>query len=180
MDYIEIEDIFGDDIALYLGNTPTCQNVPQKYKNGAYLFKRKDRHVYIVDSLFHRDDGPAVIYFANDKTSIEFYFQSGIICRDNSPAVIHYYDSGIPKLEKYYQAGKVSRDNEPAVFRYYDSGIIKFVFYYKNSIMHNEQGPAEIWYNNIGVKSVELYRLNGARLSKKEWEDQVKTKLYWK
>lgn len=46
-----------------------------------------------------------------------------------------------------------------------------------HNLLHNENGPALIKYDYQGVAG--KYYLYNREMSKKEWEEQIATKLYW-
>lgn len=49
----------------------------------------------------------------------------------------------------------------------------------KVNFLHCEYGPAYINHDFITGKTIEFYALNGERMDKKNWEEQMATKLYW-
>ena len=87
---------------------------------------------------------------------------------------------------------KIHRDNGPAQiraelgFKKLDRGVEKIVVqrmyftYYKYGFVHCETGPAYVAYDNRSSEPVEeRYYLKGKQLTKKQWENQIQTKLYW-
>lgn len=47
------------------------------------------------------------------------------------------------------------------------------------SRLHNEAGAAVTFYNNNGAIISSSYALHGKKMTEQQWEEQVKTKLYW-
>lgn len=78
---------------------------------------------------------------------------------------------------------RLHRDDGPArIILHTDSfsGLRCYFIFYKNGKQHNETGPAAIVYSMHGPESIqESYYLNNKWFTKWQWEEQVKTKLYW-
>lgn len=82
-------------------------------------------------------------------------------------------------IEIFNDQGAVHNDNGPGKI-FYLNGFLNYEVWYSWNQWHNEKGPAFIEYDIFnGLKSCESYYLNDRRLHKKEWEDQLATKLYW-
>ena len=106
--------------------------------------QREGSYVYYVDenNLFHRYDGPAVIY---DNGSVHYY-KHGDLHREDGPAVI--LDSG---RQEWYRDGKLHREDGPAIV------TKELQKWYRNGMLHNVNGPAvvfdygrqEYWKNNV-------------------------------
>lgn len=93
---------------------------------------------------------------------------------------------GYPSKMFYY--GEISSENYPTTGGYlvkeyeFDVNISEMYlqtecYYDPRTRWHNESGPAKITY--MGKNPCYEYRIHGERMSKKEWEDQLATKLYW-
>lgn len=71
---------------------------------------------YCKDNKYHREDGPAVIWY-NKKGEVirEWYYINGIKHRENGPAIIWYHADRQIELEEYYIDGVRYTD----IFLYY-------------------------------------------------------------
>jgi len=119
---------------------------------------RDDYIVFKRDGLFHRDDGPAVIY----KQGAKYYYKNGEYHKEDGPAVMNT-DS-----IQYYINGKLHREDGPAIMK--SNGIN----YYINGKLHREDGPA-IMKSNGDVQ----YYLNGVKYSDYDY-NQIQFEKYKK
>ena len=95
-------------------------------KNRHYIDKY-DREVWVKWWVYHREDGPAVIW----KDGSQFWYLNGDYHRKNGPAIIwkdgskHWYKNGVPH-----------RENGPAVIR--SNGVVEYWLEgipYKNEVL---------------------------------------------
>jgi len=157
-----------------LSNFNKCLRLMKKYQNKK--FRNGNVSIEITSSLisiyknnvFHRDDGPAVIYRSGSKAWYKngklhhrvdgptiiysnggkAWYKNGELHRDDGPAVI--YSDG---TKEWYKNGERHRDDGPAII--YSNGSKEW---YKNGERHREDGPAviysdgsKVWYKN-GVR----------------------------
>ena len=103
-----------------------------------------------------KESAPAAYYEISDHRHDHFHYKSLI-------------ESGLQSLEseKYFL-------NYNRYIKYVDRHDI---IYTTDFEIHNEQGPA--WIRKVEFRSFEKYFLFGVEYSKKEWENQIQTKLYW-
>ena len=127
-----------------------CLRLMKKYDNKKFVIGNisieiKSNSITICkNGVFHRDDGPAVIYSSGSKA----WYKYGKLHRDDGPAIID-----IDSYRAWYKNGKRHRDDGPAVIR--NDG---YKAWYKNGKRHRDDGPAIIysdgnkeWYKN-GVR----------------------------
>jgi hypothetical protein len=75
------------------------------------LVKFVDTHrtiTYKLNGLFHREDGPAVIY---EDESKKYWYKNGKMHKEDGPAVIYKDES----KKFWYKKGKMHREDGPAV-----------------------------------------------------------------
>jgi len=60
---------------------------------------------YYLGNDLHREDGPAVTWYEDDKKASESYFLRNKLHRENGPSIIHYKDGTIGK-ERWYLNGR--------------------------------------------------------------------------
>ena len=125
------------------------------------------------DTLLHRVDGPACIYY--NELGIkerEEWYQNGKCFRRGGPAVIKYHQNGKKMSEEWHNENGIlhreqpSRDSphfnkDPAFISYDENGVIKSQEWYYEGFCHRTNDePAIIGYQN-GFKIIELWKLNG-------------------
>ena len=66
--------------------------------------------MYILNLEIHRENGPAVIRFDKNGSTLT-YFNKGLIHRYDGPAFMHYDANGQLTLCSYYQNGEWSKPN---------------------------------------------------------------------
>ena len=79
-----------------------------EFQIGNFLFKDKNRKLFVVNGERHMEDGPAMIdYFpGKDKcVYIEAYFIKNKLSRENGPAYITYNENGEIKNIEYWLEG---------------------------------------------------------------------------
>lgn len=101
------------------------------------------------------------------------YYSIGYVClKDNCHLI-------------YLKNGIAHRHGGPAsieVFRQRNGNIYKMYFeFFINGLLHNENGQAAVYYyaSDNYAKPESFYYLNGDEYSKKQYEKQILTKLYW-
>lgn len=110
---------------------------------------------YYQNGLLHRDNGPAII--GNHQ---ECYFKYGMRHRDGDlPAVIHYLGENEILSQEYYQNDVLHREHRPALI--WSTGSYQ---HYKHGKLHNENGPACHYVEN--GKTIDEYWLNGVQVPK--------------
>lgn len=144
----------------------------EKEKRKIKLYSKK-YECYFINTLPHRDDGPAIIVYGNKKEeNIEIWYQYGKLHRLNGPAVID------PKQLKWYKNDKLHRIDSPAhIFvEIYDEEKhkddykiikteiicnVKYAIFgeqwYQNDKLHRIGGPAKISSNDNYIMIKYLY-----------------------
>ena len=92
---------------------------------------RDDYIVFKRDGLFHRDDGPAVIY----KQGAKYYYKNGEYHKEDGPAVMNT-DS-----IQYYINGKLHREDGPAIMK--SNGDVQ---YYLNGVKYSDYDYNQIQF----------------------------------
>lgn len=154
-----------------------------KFKVGAFKIIYKEHYgdsfiLYLNDGLLHNKNSPAVVQWnPNIITKMEYYFHNGFLHKTNSkmnctgmPPGIHVKSDDIIYNKPIFTKNKIN-----------------IAPVYMKRIIHNENGPAriitrietEIETGIIYTKKEEYYYLNNEKLSFKEWQEQIQTKLYW-
>lgn len=67
----------------------------------------------------------------------------------------------------------------PANISYYLNGAPSKVEYYKHGKLHSEIGPARTFYHSNGNIILTGYYIDGELFLEEEFENHIKTKLYW-
>lgn len=106
------------------------------------------------------------IYYDNVLSKETHYNDKGEIHRDDGPAIIKYADDGISIIAKlWYKNNKRYRDNnEPSYEEYYtDTGRIKKQEWEKDGVLHRDpaHGPSYITFNEDGTLDEAFYFING-------------------
>lgn len=57
---------------------------------------------YFKNHEYHRQDGPALMFYNNDKVYKEFWYLNDQLFRADGPALIEYREDGSVSLEEYY------------------------------------------------------------------------------
>ncbi len=109
---MEYKEIISDNIYHKFTDTEYqigAFNFIEKHSNG-----KKFKEYYCLNGCFHRDGGPAVIYYdRNGEIEREHYRSNGLPHREDGPAEIWYksnvanysYDVGGERHEQYYLNG---------------------------------------------------------------------------
>jgi hypothetical protein len=93
--------------------------------------KQKYRTVYKLNDVFHRTDGPAVIfYFKSGKVHNEQYMINGVTHRVDGPANICYDEDGFVYYNQWQINGMSHRVDGPAVIRYHSGSEWTHEYYY--------------------------------------------------
>lgn len=114
---------------------------------------------WYLNGTWHRDGGPAVIYYRRDDDSIEseFWYQKGKKHRVGGPAVTYYYRTGQPIREEWYLNGIRHREDEPALIGYAHNGsILDKEWYYEGERVNAaslEEFEAWKYLKSIGLSS---------------------------
>ena len=129
---------------------------------------------WVLNNKIHREDGPAVIRYNDEKVIEEQWRVEGRLHRKNSPAIIRYKD-GVVTEEQWWVNDKSHRKDAPAIIRYND-GVVVYEEWFTNNIRHREDGPAIIRYSD----GAEWWWINGILLSKKDFtlDMIIKMKAY--
>lgn len=88
-------------------------------------------HVYTVDNLHHRIDGPSMSQYINDRLLFECWSLFGNLHREDDPAYIEY----------------MSEYETPFLVGPYTEGDIYIKKWYRDGKLHRTDGPARIFYN---------------------------------
>jgi len=80
-------------------------------KDGHY-FNECNAEVYVQDGVYHRVDGPAIIY----KYGSKYWYRNGMLHRDDGPTV-----EDIDGSQFWYQNGNIHREDGPAAIYDEDS-----------------------------------------------------------
>lgn len=106
----------------------------KKFKSNYYPNGKLESVCYYNESsLFHREDGPAVIeYFMNGDIAYELFYFNGNFHREDGPAVIRYKRKGELDHKSFYIHGKRHNENGPAIITYETNEKILAVEYYYN------------------------------------------------
>ena len=75
---------------------------------------------------------PKIKYYESGKIEREYWYINGLYHRVDGPAIIWYYESGKIKEEHWYLNDKLHRVDGPAYLRYYESGKIEEEIWYLN------------------------------------------------
>ena len=119
---------------------------------------------YNKKGKLHRIDGPALIYYYNNKISYVVWYCDGKINRKYGPARIRFRRDGGELVEEWwYVEDKINRLNFPAHFEYYYSnGKIYTENWYENDLLHRSGDlPAIITYGEDGIIYSEIYYMHG-------------------
>ena len=121
----------------------------EKYWDGQnWLIVKKNNFSisYYFNGDYHRNDGPAnIFYFDNKNVSSKYYYKDGKLHRENGPAIIHYFSNGSILCKKYLFNEKRHRKNGPALFEYYKNGSIKIKeYWFNNNKFDPENLPFEL------------------------------------
>lgn len=169
------------------------QHKIHREKYPAYILYRNkiiERESYLEDNNYHRDVGPASLYYAGYGSKVilnEQYYNHGLLHRLDGPAAIYYkLDLKKPKFpatrisqQHYYVNGYRHRLDGPALIQACDIDTQGMECYYFNGQLHSENGLAEKWFNERGICTYESYALYGKKMSKEEFDKKMLTKLYW-
>lgn len=132
---------------------------PYKFKNEWWIIKNKLE--YVKGGKYHREDGPAIIFYNPDNTKFrEEYYLDGKLHREDGPAIIDYYSNRKYKMCSYYKNDNIHKEDGPAVIMYDNFGKIFREEYYLNDKKHRADGPSVITYNKKGTER-ELWYVNG-------------------
>lgn len=102
-------------------------------------------------NVIHRENGPAIITYENDKIKSEEWYDNG-----NGPYRAKYYKNGILYYEQFYEGGKIHRKDGPAFIQYYENGSIAYNYFYENG-KYRKDGPGIIGYYGNGSIAYEIW-----------------------
>jgi antitoxin component YwqK of YwqJK toxin-antitoxin module len=140
--------------------------IKKTYKKGMII---REQFLNDKDEL-HREEGPADIYYINNKTHLSVWYKNGKLHRDGDlPAYIKYFTTGNVYIKQWFQNDKSHRDEDkPAIISYDKEGNIMSEEWYQNDKLHRpiENGPAWIGYNNDGSIKEEQYYLDDKLVEK--------------
>ena len=90
--------------------------------------------------------------------------------------VVSYHKSNEKRAETHFFDGKFHRDNGPACIYYYDSGIVECEEWWiqqgPQATKHRTDGPATIHYTESGeIKHCQWY-LNGVKIFPEDWLEE--------
>lgn len=92
------------------------------------------------------------------RVASEEYFKGGIYHREDGPAFISYAEFGI-YCEDYYINNKRHREDGPAVIQYNPDGCICLQSYWLNGKLYNEQWQIDNWVDFVKYgKDLEIYQ----------------------
>jgi antitoxin component YwqK of YwqJK toxin-antitoxin module len=97
--------------------------------------------IYRKDGLYHREDGPAKIWYDKYETQIEleeYYFEGKSHRDSDDPSEIWYYRNGNVRGEVWRKEGLRHRLDGPACVSYYESGGVRQEVYYYENKKHRE------------------------------------------
>jgi antitoxin component YwqK of YwqJK toxin-antitoxin module len=81
-----------------------------------------DREWRTEDGKFHREDGPAIIwYYPNGSIKREYFYIDGKFHRELGPAVICYNGDGSIKIERFYLNGEYLDYNKKGFWKLWDN-----------------------------------------------------------
>ena len=123
------------------------------------------------DSMFHREDGPAIInYDLYGKVHEEHWYINGKCHREDGPATISYYTNGKIQEEYWRIDGELHREDGPAHKEYLDSGKQISEYWFLKGLMTREDGPSFVMYSRVGKTDI-LWIINGIDVSDEvnEW-----------
>jgi len=89
--------------------------------------------------------------------------------REEGPASLKYYKSGMIEYKDYFINGKSHRTDGPSYTSYYKNGNIEIEQYWVNNKRHRLSGPADIWHYKSGKIKNEHYWINDIKYSKEEY-----------
>ena len=81
-------------------------------------------------------DNPKITYYSDGKIRSEQYFLNNKFHREDGPALIFYDKDGSICSEYYYLNGKCHRENGPAFISYYKNGKIQYENYFLNDVLY--------------------------------------------
>lgn len=95
----------------------------RKYIKQYYGGGETQSEKWYKDDCFHREDGPAVIWYReNGNKSKEFWYRDGKFHRDgDEPAVVHYYENGNMKKARWMTNGVEDKEEVD----YWSDGTVK-------------------------------------------------------
>ena len=108
---------------------------------------------YDENGKYHREDGPAVIYY---DTGREIWYRHGQLHRVGGPA-----EYVVGNYEIWYQNDLKHRDGGPAYTSTSPMGVEEW---WRHGMLHREDGPACIYDNGVKV-----WHLNGCRVNVKKY-----------
>ncbi len=130
-------------------------------------------HWYNAGGRWHRDDGPAMIWYQNGQKTEEYWYRNGERRRDDGPAMI-LYENGQKTYEGWYCDDKYHRDDGPAEICYKDGKKNRERWYRDGKLGGNVL--AYVWladtneYTGIGILGGRINTLD-------EFRDAVKGPL---
>lgn len=71
-------------------------------KQGLDYLDTGDEELFMRNGLLHKTDGPARIYYNQDRIVRVEYYQFGLLHREDGPAKIYYDTSGRPSFKFWY------------------------------------------------------------------------------
>lgn len=150
-------------------------------------YNNKCRVAYLIDGLYHREDGPADITAEDGKLVTMTYYKKGLLHRVDGPAEIYFYNDG-SKYYNYYVDNKLHNEEGSASVEYYSNGRLKFCQYLKDDIIVDSiDGPSSIEYYENGNKKVEewfkddkLHRLDGPAKIKYNEDGTIREELWFR
>jgi antitoxin component YwqK of YwqJK toxin-antitoxin module len=129
---------------------------------------------YFKNDQYHRREGPALMYYSDNKIYKEFWYLNDQLFRADGPALIEYREDGSVSLEEYYINDKLHREDGPARI-IYNNGRVSYESYYINNKLHREDGPAWIQYGSDGTIEQEYYFVHDKQVSLAEFERKYGT-----
>jgi len=130
--YAEIEAwniIHGNDGKSVAGKIHIVREIPKReWDTLEGRFEGHNRHAYLMNGQFHREDGPAIERASGTK----YWFQNGHLHREDGPAIEKADGSKL-----WYKIGKSHREDGPAIERANGTKA-----WYKMDKRHREDGPA--------------------------------------
>ena len=77
---------------------------------------------------------PMIVYYNNGQKEYEIYYINGKYHREDGPAKMYWYNNGQKQFESYYINGKRHREDGPAIICWNNNGQIKSEEYWINGI----------------------------------------------